>query len=101
MIPTDQQVFEAALPVIAYIVSYLLQQERWQSWINTTIAGSTVLLAGFCTVLLTHRLTPDILADVLLVASVSAGLQTGALAPLSQWLKSLDVRSPLLPRKDD
>jgi len=98
---TDQQAFEAALPVIAYIISYLLQQEHWSRWINTTIAGSTVLLAGFCTVLLSHRLTPDILADVLLVASVSAGLQSGALAPLSQWLKSRDLRSPFLPRKDD
>jgi uncharacterized membrane protein HdeD (DUF308 family) len=89
---TDQQVLEALLPGIAYVVSYLLQQEHWKSWINTTIAGSTVLLAGFCTILLTHRLTSDILADVLLVASVSAGLQSGALAPLSQWLKSIGSR---------
>jgi len=97
---TDQQAFEAALPVIAYTVSYLLQQVHWKPAMNTIIAGVTILLASCCTLFLQHRLTPDIYADFLLVASVSAGLQTGALALLSQWLKSLDLRSPLLPKDD-
>jgi hypothetical protein len=92
MVITDQQVFEMALPFLAYAISYLLQQHHWKPSINTIIAGVTILLASVCTLFLQHRLTPDVYADFLLVASVSAGLQSGALAPLSQWLKGIGGR---------
>lgn len=93
--PTDQQaILEAGLPFIALIVSYIIQQNHFSKIINTTIAGITVLLSAVASLLIQHKFTGNVLADFLLVASVAAALQIGALAPLTQWLKNIGDQTP-------
>lgn len=82
-----QIVLESALPAIAFLVSYLIQQAHWSDRANTSVAGATVILAAVASVFVQHKLTSNVLGDFLLVASVAAGLQANALAPLAQWLR--------------
>jgi len=103
--PIDQQaVLESALPAIAFLVSYIIQQMHWSQAANMTVAGSTVILAAIASLFVEHKFTGNVLGDFLLVASVAAALQGGALAPLAQWLKanvpvkSTPPRTPLVSR---
>lgn len=86
--PVDPQiVLESALPAIAFLVSYLIQQAHWSARTNTSVAGSTVVLAAIASVFVQHKLSGNVLGDFLLIASVAGGLQSNALAPLAQWLR--------------
>ena len=92
--PTDPQtIVETALPFIAYLVSYVIQQAHWQPKTNATVAGVTVILAAVGSLFVQHKITGNILADFLAVAAFAAGLQTEALKPLSQWLRGNVVNS--------
>jgi hypothetical protein len=86
--PTDpQNILETALPFVAYLVSYIIQQAHWLPKTNATVAGVTVILAAVGSLFVQHKITGNILADFLAVAAFAAGLQTEALKPLSQWLR--------------
>lgn len=92
--PTDPQtILETALPFVAYLVSYIIQQAHWSPKTNATVAGVTVILAAIGSLFVQHKITGNILADFLAVATLAAGLQTEALKPLSQWLRGNAVSS--------
>jgi hypothetical protein len=83
----SQNILETALPLIAYLVSYVIQQGRWTAKTNTAIAGVTIVLAACGTLFIQHKFTGNVLADFLAIAAISGGLQTESLAPLSKWIR--------------
>jgi len=86
--------FESILPILAFLVSYGIQQEHWGEWINLGVAGSTILLSALITSLLHGQITSNVLGDIMVVATATTVLQAGALKPLQDYLR---VNFPTLP----
>lgn len=81
-----QQTLTLALPFIAAIVSYGLQQAHWDTRINTSIAGASVLLAAFVSLLLQGNLSGNVFVDTMAVVAVAVALQAGPFLPLQKYL---------------
>lgn len=94
---TPQEIFDTALPFLATLISYGLQQMHYSDRTNTIIASVTILLAGGASVWIGGQITPDILKDAALIMAAATALQANALAPLMDWLKG---NFPLKSRKD-
>lgn len=84
---TLQEIFDTALPFLATLISYGLQQAHYSDRVNTIIASITILLAGGASVWISGQITPDILKDAALIMAAATALQANALAPLMSWLK--------------
>jgi hypothetical protein len=89
-----QQIATILLPFVASIVSYIIQQYHWKDATNATTAGVTIIAAAIVTVILQGKLTGNVYSDALLVVATAAALQSEALAPLQQYLKSIPSSSP-------
>lgn len=81
-----QQILTLALPFIAAIVSYGLQQAHWDTRVNTSIAGASVLLAAFASLLLQGKLSGNVFVDTMAVLAVAVALQAGPFLPLQKYL---------------
>ncbi len=98
--PIDQQVIlETGLPFVAYLVSYIIQQAHWPKRVNSTIASATILLSAGGTLFVEHKFTGNIYGDFLAIAAIAAGLQSGALLPLSQWLLNIGADKNKMPTR--
>jgi hypothetical protein len=85
----DVQAFlKLALPLLAMLVSYIIQQAHWSDRANTWVAGITTLGAAGGSLFLQGQLTSNIYEDFLLIATLAAALQGEAFAPLQRWLRS-------------
>jgi hypothetical protein len=85
---TLQQIFDTALPLLAALISYGLQQAHYSDKANTLIASVTILAAGGASVWISGQITPDILKDAGLIMAAATALQAKALAPLQDYLKN-------------
>lgn len=90
---TLQQLITFALPLLAMLVSYGLQQAHYPAAINTAIAAGTVIAAAVADVFIQGKLTGNLYADLLLIAGAATALQAEALAPLQQYLRENFPRS--------
>lgn len=79
-----QQSWTLLLPLIAWIASYLIQQEHWSKKINGIIA----LLIVFFATIASLFLQGDNLTSASIVAAFTTALQSEALAPLMPYLRS-------------
>lgn len=86
---TLQQLWTGIIPVIAWLASYLIQQEHWSSQINGIIAAIIVILSVSASLLLQG----GNITDASVVAAFSTALQSEALAPLMPYLRA----APSLP----
>lgn len=85
---TLQQIFDTALPLLAALISYGLQQAHYSDKTNTFIASLTILASGGASVWIGGGITPDILKDAALIMAATTALQAGSLLPLQDYLKS-------------
>jgi hypothetical protein len=86
---TYQQIIELILPLLAGLVTTLLQQDRLPDWANAIIALVGVGAAAVGTAFLGGQLTGDVRADILIVVSAAVALQTVPWAtPLFDWLRT-------------
>lgn len=85
---TLQQIFDTALPLLAALISYALQQMHYSDKTNTLIASFTILAAGGASVWFSGGITPDVLKDAGLIMAAATALQAGSLLPLQNYLKS-------------
>jgi hypothetical protein len=83
---TVPQVITVALPFVAALVSYALQQAHFDTRINTAIAGVSILLAAFVSLLLQGKLSGNVSIDTMAVIAVAVSLQAGPLLPLQRFL---------------
>lgn len=79
-----QQLWTLLLPLIVFIVSYIIQQEKWSSQLNGLIALIMVVVATAASLLLQG----GNITDASVVAAFSTALQSEALAPLMPYLRS-------------
>ncbi len=86
---TIQQLWTLLLPLIVFIVSYIIQQEKWSAQLNGLIALIMVIVATVTSLLLQG----GNITDASVVAAFSTALQSEALAPLMPYLRSM----PALP----
>ena len=84
-----QQLWTLLLPLIVFIVSYIIQQEKWDARTNGLIALIMVIIATIASLLLQG----GNITDASVVAAFSTALQSEALAPLMPYLRS----APSLP----
>lgn len=84
-----QQLWTLLLPLIVFIVSYIIQQERWPAQLNGLIALFMVVVATTASLLLQG----GNITDASVVAAFSTALQSEALAPLMPYLRA----APSLP----
>lgn len=84
-----QQLWTLLLPLIVFIVSYVIQQERWPAQLNGLIALIMVVVATVASLLLQG----GNITDASVVAAFSTALQSEALAPLMPYLRAV----PSLP----
>lgn len=84
-----QQLWTLLLPLIVFVVSYIIQQEKWPEQVNGIIALSMVIIATAASLLLQG----GNITDASVVAAFSTALQSEALAPLMPYLRS----APSLP----
>jgi hypothetical protein len=89
-----QTVLDLFFPFLAALLSYLFQRTNWSKQANTIIASLTVIGAAIATLLVQHKITGNILGDLLLIASIAAALQSGAFAPIANWLLSIGSKPP-------
>jgi hypothetical protein len=87
LIMNAQQILTLILPLLAYLLSYGLQQMHWSSTINGAIAGCSILVAAVASALLQGKLTGNFYSDLAYVLAASTALQAEAFAPLSQYLR--------------
>lgn len=85
---TLQQIFDTALPLLAALISYALQQMHYSDKANTLIASLTILASGGASVWINGGITPDILKDAALIMAAATALQAGSLLPLQNYLKA-------------
>ena len=79
-----QQLWTLVLPLIVFVVSYVIQQEKWQPEINGLIALIMVIIATAASLLLQG----GNITDASVVAAFSTALQSEALAPLMPYLRA-------------
>ena len=79
-----QQLWTLLLPLIVFIVSYIIQQEKWSPQINGLIALFMVIVATVASLLLQG----GNITDASVVAAFSTALQSEALAPLMPYLRA-------------
>lgn len=79
-----QQLWTLVLPLIVFIVSYIIQQEKWSKQINGLIALFMVIVATVASLLLQG----GNITDASVVAAFSTALQSEALAPLMPYLRA-------------
>ncbi len=84
-----QQLWTLLLPLIVFIVSYVIQQEKWDARTNGLIALIMVIVATAASLLLQG----GNITDASVVAAFSTALQSEALAPLMPYLRAV----PSLP----
>ena len=84
-----QQLWTLLLPLIVFIVSYVIQQEKWDARTNGLIALIMVIIATIASLLLQG----GNITDASVVAAFSTALQSEALAPLMPYLRA----APSLP----
>lgn len=92
--PDLQNVLDLFFPFLAAFLSYLFQRTNWSKQTNTIIASLTVIGAAVATLLVQRKITGNILGDLLLIASIAAALQSGAFAPIANWLKAIGSKPP-------
>ena len=83
---TIQQVVTLALPLIAAIISYGLQQAKWSNKANTIVAGLSVIAAALVSLFVDGKLTGNVYADAALVVTAAVALQSGSFLPLQRYL---------------
>jgi hypothetical protein len=86
MDPEIQNFLEILLPAVVAFISLVLQKAHWSARVNTTIAGSSVLIASAVTLLFQHKLTGNVFMDFLAIATAAAVAQSKSFAPLQQWI---------------
>lgn len=79
-----QQLWTLLLPLIVFIVSYIIQQEKWSKQTNGLIALIMVIIATMASLLLQG----GNITDASVVAAFSTALQSEALAPLMPYLRA-------------
>lgn len=84
-----QQLWTLLLPLIVFIVSYVIQQEKWDARTNGLIALFMVIVATTASLLLQG----GNITDASVVTAFSTALQSEALAPLMPYLRA----APSLP----
>ena len=93
------------LPIIAAVVSYLMQQEHWptvvtdreKAWLNGTVAALTIVCAVIVDQFIQGKLTGNAQGDILLIGSATAALQVETYRPLQQWLREIGFPPPAAP----
>lgn len=80
--------FKLALPLIAFIVSYALQQDNFSKPMNAAIAATTIVLVSLVEVFVQGKLTGNPSVDLALITTAAIALQAEAFAPLQQYLRS-------------
>lgn len=81
-----QQIVTLALPLIAAIISYSLQQAKWSDKANTIVAGLSVIAAAVLSLFVDGKLTGNVYADAALVVTAAVALQSGSFLPLQRYL---------------
>lgn len=83
------------LPLLVTALTGLLSHDQAPSWANSLIAALVVLGLSIAAALLDQGLTPNLVADFVVIAGYSAALMASPiLKPLYQWL-SINTPSPL------
>jgi hypothetical protein len=85
---TLQQIITLALPVVAMIVSYALQQAHFSDRTNTTIASVTVFLAAAATAFINGNLSGNLYLDIVAITTASIALQNSSFQPLQKYLQT-------------
>lgn len=83
---TIQQIVTLALPLVAAIISYALQQAKWSNKANTTVAGLSVIAAAVVSLFVDGKLTGNVYADAALVLTAAVALQSSSFFPLQRYL---------------
>src|SRR6267142_2976209 len=76
------------LPVLAFLVSYALQQAHFTPNTNSIISIATILLAAIASSLFQGKLTGNTLTDVGAVLVAATTLQVETFAPLQEYLRT-------------
>ncbi len=95
-----QQIITMILPLLAYLISYGLQQMHWSPTVNGVIAGFSILLAAAVSAVVQGKLTGNVASDMAYVLAASTALQAEAFAPLSKYLRGnfpVPPTSPFVP----
>lgn len=84
---TLQLVYTLALPLIASLVSYALQQCHFSDKVNTIIASLTIIVAAFIRLLLDGQINEDAIHDITIVMAATTALQAETFIPLQRYLR--------------
>jgi hypothetical protein len=82
------------LPLIVSAASGWFTEVKLPSWANAIITGIIVLVSALAWALLGQKLSGDLVANFVVVASYCAALVAGPLRPLEQYLQ-IKLPSPL------
>jgi hypothetical protein len=74
------------IPVIAFLVSYALQQNKFTPQMNAAVAAVTIVLASVAIVAIQGQFTQDINVDIALITATIAS-QGESFAVLQQYLR--------------
>lgn len=84
-----QQLWTLILPLVAFIISYVIQQEHWKPETNGLIALITIVVATGISL----WLQGGNIDDATIVAALATAAQSEALAPLMPYVRGFPVKS--------